>query len=102
MNDNELWFSIALMIGLIFMVRMITGTVLSAVKSHRENRQFWGKTPDSIPPMFQKMTDKAMSDRDELIESLQDRIEVLEKIVTDQHNQSKARSLADEIDKLNN
>ena len=51
--------------------------------------------------MFQKMTDKAMAERDEQIASLQERVQVLEQIVTNQHNQSKARTLADEIDKLN-
>jgi polyhydroxyalkanoate synthesis regulator phasin len=101
MNSNELWFSIFMMIGVIVFAKMIISSVMHALKFHHENRQYWGKTPNGIPPMFQKMTDKAMADRDEVIESLQERVEVLEKIVTDQHNQSKARNLADEIDRLN-
>ena len=101
MNDNEFWFSIILLAGVIFLVKSVTAAVMAAIKSQQEGRLYWGKTPDSVPPMFQKMTNKAMAERDEQIASLQERVEVLEKIVTDQHNQSKARTLADEIDKLN-
>jgi len=100
-NDNEFWFSVILLVGVVFLIRSITSAVMAAVKSHHEGRLYWGKTPDSVPPMFQKMTDKAMAERDEQIASLQERVQVLEQIVTDQHNQSKARTLADEIDKLN-
>lgn len=101
MSDNEFWFAIFMITGVIVFVKMITSSVMQAIRYHHENRQYWGKTPNGIPPMFQKMTDKAMAERDEVIESLQERVEVLERIVTDQHNQSKARNLADEIDKLN-
>jgi hypothetical protein len=50
-----------------------------------------------VPPMFEKMLEKAMEERDGEIRSLRERIEVLEKIVTDSHA---SVSLASEIDKL--
>lgn len=102
MNDNELWFSIIMMFGVLWFIKMIITGVTTSIKAVHDNRQHWGKGPNGVPPMFQKMADRAMADRDEVIEDLQDRVEVLEKIVTDQHNQSKARELAEEIDKLNN
>jgi len=101
MNDNEFWFTVILLIGIVVLIKSIISGVTVAIKAHQENRLHWGKTPDDVPPMFQKMTDKAMAERDEQIASLQERVQVLEQIVTDQHNQSKARTLADEIDKLN-
>jgi len=51
--------------------------------------------------LFQKLSDKAMAERDQDMTELKERIEVLERIVTDQHNQAKARKLADDIDNLN-
>lgn len=50
-----------------------------------------------VPPMFEKLVEKTMAQRDAEITRLRERIEVLEKIVTDTH---KRHSLADEIDKL--
>jgi len=50
-----------------------------------------------VPPMFHKMLDKAMAERDAELQVLRERIEVLEKIVTDGH---KSHSLADEIERL--
>lgn len=50
-----------------------------------------------VPPMFQKLLDKAMSERDAEIHALRERVEVLEKIVTDGH---KSTTLADEIERL--
>ena len=50
-----------------------------------------------VPPMFQKMMEKAMEERDNEVQDLKDRIAVLEKIVTDNHH---SNSLADEIEKL--
>jgi len=50
-----------------------------------------------VPPMFEKMLEKAMEERDAEIKNLRERIEVLEKIVTDSHA---SVSLASEIDKL--
>lgn len=49
------------------------------------------------PPMFRKMFEKAMADRDAEIQGLRERIIVLEKIVTDSH---KTHSLSEEIEKL--
>lgn len=51
----------------------------------------------TVPPMFQKLLEKAMVERDGEIRALRERIEVLERIVTDNH---KRTSLADEIDRL--
>jgi hypothetical protein len=50
-----------------------------------------------IPPMFQKLLDKAMAERDEEISDLRERIQTLEKIVIDTHKSSR---LSDEIEKL--
>ncbi len=47
--------------------------------------------------MFDKMLEKAMQERDAEIKGLKERIEVLEKIVTDSHA---SVSLASEIDRL--
>ena len=50
MNDNEFWFSVILLVGVVFLIRSITSAVMAAVKSHHEGRLYWGKTPDSVPP----------------------------------------------------
>ena len=102
MNDNELFFSIFLICAVLLFLKMVTSAVTTSIRSYHEGRQYWGKNQNGIPPMFQKMTDRAMADRDADIETLKERVEVLERIVTDQHNQSKARALADEIDRLKN
>jgi hypothetical protein len=59
----------------------------------------WRNNPENmaVPPMFQKLLEKAMAERDAEIQSLRERVEVLEKIVTDGH---KSNSLADEIERL--
>lgn len=59
----------------------------------------WHESPRNthVPPMFEKMLEKAMEERDAEIANLRERIEVLEKIVTDNH---KSASLASEIDRL--
>lgn len=63
------------------------------------NRHGWKPDPENthIPPMFSKMLEKAMAERDAEIRSLRERVEVLEKIVTDGH---KSATLADEIEQL--
>ena len=50
-----------------------------------------------VPPMFQKMMEKAMEERDNEVQALKERVAVLEKIVTDNHN---SNNLADEIERL--
>ncbi len=59
----------------------------------------WHERPRNaqVPPMFDKLLEKAMQERDAEIRALRERIEVLEKIVTDSHGASK---LADEIERL--
>src|SRR5687767_6427407 len=59
----------------------------------------WHQNPRNthVPPMFEKMLEKAMEERDAEIQDLRERVEVLEKIVTDSHA---SVSLASEIDKL--
>jgi len=99
--DEDVWIVLIVMAGVLIFVRMITSTVQHSIRSYHENKQHWGRTPKGVPPMFQKMTDKAMEERDEVIQSLRERIEVLEKIVTDQHKQSRSSKLSEEIDKLN-
>jgi len=86
-----------------FFITVIVGivafTILSIVKTiaNRGAAQ-WGKDANQpVPPLFEKMFAKAVSERDDKIRKLEDRVAVLEKIVTDNHGASK---LADEIEKL--
>ena len=53
--------------------------------------------PVHMPPMFRKLLEKAMAERDAQIQDLKERIIVLEKIVTESH---KSHSLSEEIEKL--
>jgi amino acid permease len=101
MNDNEFWFSIIFLIGVVIMLRSISMGISGGMKAFYEGRQYWGKNQHGVPPLFQKLSDKAMAERDQDMTELKERIEVLERIVTDQHNQAKARKLADDIDSLN-
>lgn len=59
----------------------------------------WGRHDENIatPPMFNKMMEKAMADRDAEMQNLKERIIVLEKIITDTH---KSHALSEEIEKL--
>jgi len=59
----------------------------------------WGPNEKNVavPPMFDKMLSKAMAERDDEIERLRQRIEVLERIVVDTH---KSHSLSEEIERL--
>lgn len=86
-------------IMVVFVVSIISGTITSIVKTVVNNRNAqWGKNGNmSVPPLFEKMFEKAASGRDEKIRKLEDRVTVLEKIATDNHGASK---LADEIEKL--
>ena len=63
------------------------------------HRSGWHSDPENmeIPPMFRKLLDKAMVERDEKISAQKERIQTLEKIVIDNH---KSSSLSDEIEKL--
>jgi hypothetical protein len=69
------------------------------IQSPWDRKHGWKENPANthVPPMFQKLMEKAMAERDVEIHSLRERIEVLEKIVTDGH---KTSSLADEIERL--
>lgn len=62
-------------------------------------RRGWDNNPENmhVPPMFHKLLEKAMAERDAEIQVLRERVEVLEKIVTDGHRSS---TLADEIEGL--
>ncbi|MDR0779810.1 MAG: hypothetical protein LBF16_03820 [Pseudomonadales bacterium] len=57
----------------------------------------WGDKNAAVPPMFDKLMNKAMTERDAEIAALRERIEVLERLMVDGH---KSRSLSDEIEKL--
>jgi hypothetical protein len=60
----------------------------------------WGDHRNAaVPPMFDKMMNRAMSERDEEIAALRERVAVLEKLLVDTH---KTRSLSEEIEKLRN
>jgi len=85
-------------------VAIICWAVVSSVRAkngiHPYGRNSkWGDEPTAVPPMFDKLVNRAMAERDARIAGLQARIEVLEKIVIDTH---KSHSLSEEIDKLRN
>jgi ribonucleotide reductase alpha subunit len=81
----------------VFTTAVICVTIAYMFKNRRPADPQWGKNTQQVPPLFEKMFEKAASERDEKIRKLEDRIAVLEKIVTDNHGASK---LADEIEKL--
>lgn len=77
---------------------LICKTILEALRARHAARAGWDKDGNvAVPPMFERMLGKAMHERDAHQRSLEERIEVLEKIVTDGH---KSASLADEIERL--
>jgi hypothetical protein len=80
-------------------VAIIAWAVIKIVRIKHGAEHGWHDNPRNthVPPMFEKMFEKAMQDRDAEIARLRERIEVLEKIVTDTHAKS---SLASEIDRL--
>jgi|Laugresp1bdmlbsn_1035097.scaffolds.fasta_scaffold16931_2 hypothetical protein len=57
----------------------------------------WDNKNLHTPPMFNKMMGKAMAERDAEVQSLKERVIVLEKIITDTH---KSHSLSEEIERL--
>jgi hypothetical protein len=63
------------------------------------SRSHWHGDPENMdaPPMFRKLLEKAMAERDDEIRSLRERVVTLEKIVTDTHRSS---NLSEEIEKL--
>lgn len=90
-----LWAVAATVIGIVW---LICWTIVSTIRvRHREAR--WGKDAANlkVPPMFEKMVDKAMAERDGKMQEMLARIQVLEKIVTDSHT---SKRLSDEIESL--
>jgi hypothetical protein len=83
----------------IAVIAIIAGTIKSIVNAVLSSKSSqWGKDGNQkVPPLFEKMFERAASERDEKIRKLEERIIVLEKIVTDNHGASK---LADEIARL--
>ena len=94
--SEPILFTIIIGITVIAFGVVLTFGINQAIKTHKSH-QLWGSDNDSVPPMFDKMLEKAMSARDQEISNLKERIEVLEKIITDQHQ---SNSLADEIETL--
>jgi hypothetical protein len=79
-------------------VAIVCWAIVSSIRAKHGYQPFWGDRHNRhVPPMFDKLLEKAMQERDGEIKSLRERIEVLERIVTDAHGSSK---LAAEIDKL--
>ena len=76
---------------------MICTTVIVLVRARLANQNKWSGNSTQVPPMFDKMLDRAMQQRDERHRRLRERIEVLEHIVTDSH---KSHELVDAIEKL--
>ncbi len=82
----------------VFTTLIVGGTILLIVKTVYKNKAQWGKDSNlQVPPMFEKLFAKNVAERDEKMRKMEERIQVLEKIVTDTHGSSK---LAAEIDKL--
>ena len=85
--------------AIVAIVAIISHTLLSMVKTiaQRKSAQ-WGKDGDqTLPPLFEKMFEKAIAERDEKLHRMEARLRVLEEIVTDSYGSKK---LAAEIDKL--
>jgi hypothetical protein len=84
---------------LIPIAAIVCWMIIKIVKIKSGVETGWHDRPRNshVPPMFDKMLEKAMQERDAEIKELRERIEVLEKIVTDNHA---SVSLASEIDKL--
>lgn len=80
-------------------VAIICWAVIKIARIKNGAERGWDHDPRNmhVPPMFEKMLQKAMEQRDAEIRSLRERVEVLEKIVTDNHASAR---LASEIDKL--
>jgi predicted transcriptional regulator len=80
-------------------VAIICWAVITITRIKTGTERGWRQHPRNthVPPMFEKMLEKAMEERDAEIKGLKERVEVLEKIVTDTHA---SMSLATEIDKL--
>lgn len=98
MNGTPFW----MFFGIFFAVAIVAKTWIRAhygISGPFDRRHGWSSDAENmaVPPMFQKLLEKAMKERDEEIGKLRERIEVLERIVTDGH---KGSSLADEIERL--
>lgn len=91
-------YMIVVIVGMAFafaILKLIVNTVLEIV---RPKAASWDKNGNiQVPPMFDKMLAKAMAERDEQIRTMEERIQVLEQIVTDGH---KRDTLAEEIESL--
>ncbi len=82
----------------VFTTLVIGGTILSIVKTVYNNKAQWGKDGNlQVPPLFEKLFAKNVAERDEKMRKMEERIQVLEKIITDTHGSSK---LASEIERL--
>ena len=81
-------------------VAIVCWAVVSIVRArHGIADPDWTGKQAANPPMFRKLLEKAMAERDSELQNLRERIIVLEKIVTDSHQR---HSLSDEIDRLRN
>jgi hypothetical protein len=80
-------------------IAIICWCIVAVVRAKNGVGPMWHHRSHNLqtPPMFQKLLDKEMAERDAEIQQLRGRVEVLEKIVTDSH---KSSSLADEIERL--
>lgn len=80
-------------------VAIVCGMIIKVIKIRHGVDTGWHERPrnSNVPPMFDKMLEKAMQERDAEIKSLRERVEVLEKIVTDNHAST---NLASEIERL--
>lgn len=98
LNDNSAFY--VAFWGMVFtavIVGMIIYAIVAVVKSKHARDERWRAQNSEVPPLFEKMLEKAMAERDRKQVQLQHRIEVLERIVTDTH---KSHSLTEEINKL--
>lgn len=83
----------------LIVIAMIRKAIMDGIRMRASERgAAWDKDGNlAVPPMFERMFDKNMQTRDEKFRALEERIQVLEKIVTDSH---KSSSLSDEIERL--
>lgn len=95
---NNIWIPVAV----IAIVAMVIKTWIRAhygINGPFDRKRGWDPNAENahVPPMFNKMLEKAMAERDAELQKLRERVEVLERIATDGR---KSHDLADEIERL--
>lgn len=73
---------------------MICATTVILVRARLANQDRWRGKSSEVPPLFDRMLDRAMQQRDERHRRLRERVDELERIATETH---KTEELAREM-----